>query len=72
MAKAQKAIPSHGAKNAFKGIQQGTTFDLNGCKAGMNKSPQGIPAEDKTVTSKTISGSSSLNQHKKLAMTGHT
>lgn len=75
MPKADKARESKkGASNAFNGLKKGSTFDVNGCRAGINKMMTGSSTspDDPTVSSKTVKGSDSINQHKKLAMTGHT
>lgn len=73
MAKAQKAIPSHGASNAFKGIKQGTSFGVNGCAGSFNKQKvnSSSASTDPTMESKTIKGSSSISQHKRMAMNGN-
>lgn len=75
--KAQKAIPSHGASNAYKSIKKGTStkWDVNGPSGSWDKvmgdTIQSSPL-DPTQTKKTVTTSPAINQHKRLAQTGHT
>lgn len=69
-----KKSASHGASNAFKGIKKGTsaTVDLNGVRNGLAKPILTKSGNDETGMARTIKGSKTIPQHKKLAMTGHT
>lgn len=63
-----------GASNAFSGIKEGTgtSHDIHGVSGSWkNDSPGSSHSTDSTVEATTVKSSTTINQHKRLAMTGH-